>query len=227
MLLEESSIRAIFSEPSKRWCSRPALTRDTERAMSQADLPYITEPLFSNQYAAGFFDGEGCVSITYSKRRPWKSDPSKRILCFRMVVLIANTDRGIVELFRSRFGGSIDSSNAGHPDYHKTCFSWKLTGAELQLSFLRAIRPFTLVKGPRIDIGMDYLKTVGSGPGKRISQENWNLRIDCYNRLRVLNKRGNDKVHLQPPPDIPHRGNTIGRPTEAGRLRAARKAAHG
>lgn len=179
--------------------------------MSQADLPYITGPPFSNAYAAGFFDGEGCVSLFYMALRRWKSDPSKRIHGFRLVVVISNTDWQIIKLFRARFGGQAyqDMCRPAVPS-RKPIYTWRINGADLQTYFLRAILPFSLVKKAQVEIALKYLET-SVGAGRRVSQSSWDIRLICYKKMQALNKRGIGAGHKIEPRGVASKGNKMGR----------------
>jgi len=158
--------------------------------------------LLSASYCAGFFDGEGCVSLIYCKRRPWKSDPTKATNTFRLAVLVCNTDKSIIDIFVKQFGGSPYISNARKGTDHKTVYVWRAGGKENALSFLRFILPFCRVKKSQVKIAIKYLSTVPHA-GCHISEKDWRKRSECYMDLAAINKRGKGQGHKTPIPLSP------------------------
>jgi hypothetical protein len=90
----------------------------------------------TNEYAAGFFDGEGSVYI--SSGRPLKSGV-QYFLC----ASVNNTHRGIIEQFERRFGGSI--SRTGETKTKKGVWRLRLYSHEAE-SFLRLLLPHLILK---------------------------------------------------------------------------------
>jgi hypothetical protein len=161
--------------------------------------------MLSPIYAAGFFDGEGCISLMYCRRRAWKSDPSKVMYGFRLAVLVANTDREILDVLSARWGGHVTIGNPRRGTTHKAVHSWRLNGAETQQRFLAEIRPYARVKAKQIDLALDYLRTSGT-LGQRVSQKDWDVRIACYEALATLNRRGSQQRPLREVPSEPALG---------------------
>jgi hypothetical protein len=105
----------------------------------------------SAQWAAGFFDGEGHISIAARGRR-----------YHSLTVSAANTDRRPLEQLVELFGGKIlDQPKANR---WRLCFSWRLCGEEA-IAFLRAVRPYLVVKGEDADTAFAFYATVQRGPG--------------------------------------------------------------
>jgi hypothetical protein len=144
--------------------------------------------MLSPQYLAGFFDGEGMVSICYVRKRIWKSDPTKKTFGFRAVVGIANTHKPILELIKQEFGGDMYLNKRTNPNWQPV-WAWKLTGKNAQIKFLQFIEPFVVVKRQPVLLGLQYLSTVGK-IGSRTSQDDWDTRIAIHDQLRKLNRPG-------------------------------------
>jgi hypothetical protein len=160
----------------------------------------------SPQYVAGFFDGEGTVSLIFTKRRPWKRDPEKHVLGFRFVVGIANTDRPILKCLQTQFGGDLNLSKRENPNRrHKPVYAWKIVGADRQRTFLQTIAPFCVVKARHIAAGLEYLMTVTT-PGQRLDPDAWEVRLRVYAELRQLNQRGAEKEPRHTLPGSPSLG---------------------
>lgn len=145
--------------------------------------------MLTPDYVSGLFDGEGMASLIYTKRRAWKSDPSKQTLGFRFVVGISNTNEEILPLLRDQFGGDISVSTKAKKQHHKDVYSWKIGGAELQRQFLLTVQPTSIIKRRQIELGLRYLET-SVEPGKRVSPGAWNERLAIFAELREVNRRG-------------------------------------
>ena len=141
-------------------------------------------------YVAGLFDGEGTVALSYIKRCPWKSDPTKTTYGFKFQLALSNTDLSILEQLKSQFQGTIAKSNRQKvKPWHKNCWSWHLQSSRTQLHFLEAINPHILIKRPQIDLAFAYIETI-VGQGQRISESQWDERLRIHKALRALNRRG-------------------------------------
>lgn len=74
-------------------------------------------------YAAGFFDGEGAVSIL--RVRPRRSGKGRDI--YKVLVIVVNTNRPVLERFQGQFGGKLYKSNFKtkptywHPSFNGIC----------------------------------------------------------------------------------------------------------
>ena len=78
-------------------------------------------------YAAGFFDGEGAVSLSLQKGK-----------YLRVEVATSQNTIDVLLWYRRNFGGSI----YGSPE---RCFQWKIFG-EKAIDFLKLIQPYLFVK---------------------------------------------------------------------------------
>lgn len=134
------------------------------------------------RYVAGLFDGEGSVSIATSKR------PSGRPY-FYMRVRINMANRNIIEQLHKAYGGCVvktrPKGGVGHPIYN-----WQLSGRGAK-SFLLGIREHSICKREVIDIGLEFISTLGvdaysqGGVSDKINRRRSMLR----ELLMALNKR--------------------------------------
>lgn len=162
--------------------------------------------MISTEYIAGFFDGEGCVSLFYFALRKKKSDPSKKILGMRLVVLVSNTEPEVLRLIQAVYGGHLHISNKRRKATHKPVSSLRFSNAPDQRRFLAAILPFSITKREAIKIGLVYLQT-SKMSGHRPTQEEWTKRIECIEALKLINKRGDGQGHAIPVPPSPAKGH--------------------
>lgn len=98
-------------------------------------------------YFAGFFDGEGCISVTNPKRG--------------VRVVLTNTNLEVLEDFNKYFGvGKISMKKRTKKDiYNKPCYMWICwnRGAE---KFLNEIAPFLRIKKQECEIALEFSKTM-------------------------------------------------------------------
>lgn len=100
-------------------------------------------------YAAGFFDGEGSVSIM-------KSIATKTTSHLRMVVQIGNTNLDVLEYLQIMFGGWIHTRvREGN---RKTQYVLLLHSRQAE-SMLKQIKPYVKVKVKQIDLALDFQDT--------------------------------------------------------------------
>lgn len=102
--------------------------------------------MLSNEYVAGFFDGEGCVNITVRGK----------IRQVALRVTIVNTDAAILQELFETFGGTLTRPRSSNS-------RWKLFRAiewrgKYAISFLEKIQPFVTVKRPQIELAFEFWK---------------------------------------------------------------------
>ena len=88
-------------------------------------------------YAAGFFDGEGCISITKNGA---------------VDVRITNTAKSVLVKFQGLFGGTIGSRTQR---VNKTQYAFCLYG-ENAIDFIKVIKPFLIEKLPQAETVLEY-----------------------------------------------------------------------
>lgn len=144
--------------------------------------------MISPAYAAGLFDGEGCVHLRHQNLRPWKTDGTKHVSRFMLMITIANTNRDVLDVLQRCFGGYVTTTAMSRRQW-KTVFRWVLTGAGDQRRFLTAMSPHLIVKRRQVEIALQYLDTIGI-LGAHISEDVRHRRMAMIDELRFLNFRG-------------------------------------
>ena len=103
-------------------------------------------------WAAGFFDGEGCVMVEMSKS-------SACLHGFRTVlhVTVTQTSLPCLQLHLEKFGGAIVTSENRTPNGRRWAVQhrWVVRNEEA-LVFLRAIEPYAVVKKEQILAALKY-----------------------------------------------------------------------
>lgn len=100
-------------------------------------------------YMAGFFDGEGCISIFRSNtsRGPRRG--------FGLLIQVSNTNEGVVRWMQTTFGGTCYEGKR----YKTNCavqWKWHLCGKAAE-EVIRAIHPYLKIKGPEADVAIRFM----------------------------------------------------------------------
>ena len=102
----------------------------------------VIERKWFTAWAAGFFDGEGCIQIVLKRS---KGSPKK---LQELGIFISQKDRRPLALLKERFGGSLFWVHGG--------VSVLQLGPRAGEVFLRAIYPYSQVKREQIRIALDF-----------------------------------------------------------------------
>lgn len=99
-------------------------------------------------YVAGFFDGEGCVSV-------WSKGGKKGSYTFG--VIIVNTNPIPLGICKDIFGGSIYKETRGGP--RRPLWIWRCSYNKA-IKFINAILPYSIIKKPELEVALEYAKTL-------------------------------------------------------------------
>jgi hypothetical protein len=94
-------------------------------------------------YAAGFFDGEGCVTTA----------PGTSVRA-----TISNTNRPILDWFQLTFRGSVNNQHLPANPKHNVAWKWVLVAKPDVLGFLECVRPYLRVKATEADAAIEFLR---------------------------------------------------------------------
>ena len=100
----------------------------------------------SDQYFAGFVDGEGCVSIGTNK----SAYSGKRVHYLRLSV--HQLDKRPLDLLRERFGGSVNLNRTHKP---RPLWQWAVADNKA-LHALEALRDSLVVKREQAQLGIEF-----------------------------------------------------------------------
>jgi hypothetical protein len=81
----------------------------------------------TSEYAAGFFDGEGCISVNWNDN------------CPSIIVMVVNVHQGVLQQLEEKYRGH-------HCRRANGIFQWARTGKVVLLSFLHDILPHLVIK---------------------------------------------------------------------------------
>jgi hypothetical protein len=125
-------------------------------------------------YLAGYFDGEGCVSITSHGSMP------------QLTVTVQTSDKAILELFAECFGGRIRTINyrADKP-CKRQMYSWERYSSNGQI-VLEALLPWLRGKKEQATLA---LKMNYGLPRIKLVKEEWVNRLEILAAVKALNNR--------------------------------------
>lgn len=142
-------------------------------------------------WAAGFWEGEGCVQIAKSRN-------------YSLHVTLTNTKLLPLQKFLERWGGTIRVHGRGN-ERHSVSYRWSANNITAE-RFLRDIRPYVLFRSEQINIGIALMKNMARrgelNPssqrfgGGLLQAEEIAYREMLYLKLKALNKRGPDNQQL-------------------------------
>lgn len=146
------------------------------------------------RWLAGFFDGEGTVSISYKVNSNGKAE-------FKRYVALTNTKVDILNHIQSEFGGVVRQNSISKKDNNfKPCYQWR-GSSKVGNQFLYEIQNYLILKKEHCDLWFMFNQTVPEMSlgnfhgGLGVDTEFVQNRMCMVNRLKQLNQRGlNAKV---------------------------------
>lgn len=135
--------------------------------------------MFSLEYLAGFFDGEGCITTRGYERTEREKRPT-----IRPAVVVTNTNLAVLSEFKRRWNGQIYTRKA-LPN-HQTCYSWDLGRFALTEKFLLDLLPFLVVKRAQAELMLQLCARRQIGR-QRLSGEEIQFREGLRLQIQSLN----------------------------------------
>jgi hypothetical protein len=132
-------------------------------------------------YAAGYFDGEGTISI---HRRRGKYEKATFVLQLN----VGSTDPEPLYWLYENFGGRVRGPLRRPKENHKPIYFWQTATSSAE-SFLKEIYPYLIVKKKQADVALKLRATLGK-MGERASEETIRQREELKAELSRLNRRG-------------------------------------
>ena len=111
-------------------------------------------------YSAGFFDGEGSISIAPKRRKGCAPEE----MAFGLTLQVSQLDPRPLKFLSDRFGGAVCVKSAlGHTHL---MHDWRITGARAE-RFLRAVLPYLIHKKEQAEVALKYRDQVSGRPRGR------------------------------------------------------------
>jgi len=154
--------------------------------MKKWEKHFKTRELFL-AWAAGFFDGEGSVVVSSTKRN---AAPGREY-SFRLSCAIAQINAYPLELIHEEFGGSLSSTNL-HQSWRQTkrrIPTLNILGLKA-VNFLNEIHPYCIQKKDEVALAKTWLLKfeAGTNGGRRtkLTDDEYNARLAVRDGLRGL-----------------------------------------
>lgn len=154
--------------------------------------------MISPEYAAGFFDGEGCVSYLCMHRSESRIPEHKRkhrsrgtdYYEWHIRLTLSNTNLDVLLAFQDAWSGSITAHTANGRNC-KIIHQWSVGGHKGE-RFALAIIPYSIVKRKQIELFLAFRATVGLGGQRGINKdsETFNKRNEIGMQIIALNRKG-------------------------------------
>lgn len=110
-------------------------------------------------WAAGFFDGEGCIAIVKPRGT------------YQIRAMVNQVDPRPLELLRSRFGGGLHKRERGPDSPSRDIYAWQISCQKAE-AFLRAIRPYLTVKAEQVNRALAFQeRRLPRGQGHSVEYE--------------------------------------------------------
>ena len=163
-----------------------------------AQRPIVEPSELDKAYAAAYIDGEGCITLAYSRSR------AKSRAAYVPMILVSSVGLAPLEFLRDRWGGSIrlnhrrERRRRDRVVNERPVYTWGLASRMVE-SMLHDIRPYLLLKGSQADLIFDYYRFVGlgwrvakkGGPGYLpVPEHEVERRDGIYAEIHRLNRRG-------------------------------------
>ena len=132
------------------------------------------------EYLAGYFDGEGSITIRVNKnvKRPYH-----QLRC-----TMGTTDKVVLNLFKSVYGGSLYAVKKYH-DHYKQKWQWEVSSKKA-LDFLLIVHPLLIEKQLQAETGIkfhrDLILPIKSSPGNPVPTVIAKQRDRAMQHLRHL-----------------------------------------
>lgn len=126
-------------------------------------------------YIAGIMDGEGCIGLYFR--------PERRHI--KPLIRIVNTNREIIDMLATEFGGYITITKAD--GIRKEKYTWSLTNLKSIQNFLSTIYSYLTIKRPQATKMLMWCEYRLNGSyNKKYTERDLQL-IDEY---KIMNQRG-------------------------------------
>ena len=103
-------------------------------------------PIAISAYAAGLFDGEGCVDIYKASVSKASKSPS-----FMLRVVITQKQGEIMNWLENKFGGAVQLSKRSD----NYIYRWDIR-SQAAKRFLLLIQPYVLIKKEQVNLAIEY-----------------------------------------------------------------------
>lgn len=139
--------------------------------------------MFSIEYLAGFFDGEGCIDVQRVL------DPQKRGRLYvrpRVRVGLAANGRYLLEMLQAQYGGHLRDRTSNNPKQQNSA-SWEMLSGKDMRRFLEPLVPHLVIKREQAKLALWWLDNATSkGCGGSYTHDLTPMRQAFCDELRAM-----------------------------------------
>lgn len=144
--------------------------------------PQISDDPSHLAYAAGIVDGEGSIGIRYLHKVGVKEKKYHGLN-----VRVTSTAPELINWLKEHFGGSVTIRTRSNALNQAAYSNWYLLSRHAD-AFLKAIRPYMIVKGPQADLATELQSTMQNG-AVRLTPELIARREEIRHEIMRLNRQ--------------------------------------
>ena len=131
-------------------------------------------------WAAGFFDGEGCIRINKARRKEGRTT-------YNLQIFVRQVDPKPIYKLRDLFGfGAIsyrERSVDSNPNA-RAIYTWSTAGPKA-IEVLTALYPFLVTKSEQAEIAFEFQSTINQN-GKKLTPEQVEYRESVFQKIKDL-----------------------------------------
>lgn len=125
----------------------------------------IEPTAIDHAYAAGLFDGEGCVMIARARSGTAPRGSTTKRIYHRLDLSVGQVDRRPLLWLQTRYGGRIDPVPKKRGIGEQLCWQWRL-GPRAAEMFLRQVLPYLIVKREQAEVALTFRATIATERGQ-------------------------------------------------------------
>jgi len=125
-------------------------------------------------YLAGFFDGEGCITIIKGKNHMGNVQYSLR-------AIVSNTNDYVLQMYEFSFGGRIQKRKYKKPGW-RDCYAWELSSTRAY-EFLKCVYPYLTIKKAQADLAFAFQENQSKYDGSNLKLRDEELSIREAQRI--------------------------------------------
>jgi hypothetical protein len=135
--------------------------------------------MITPEWLAGFFDGEGCLTIARSRGTH-----------FTPQAVLTNTDLRVLKLIQEAFGGTLHAR--GNPKRWNEAYTLVFSGTPETRRFLEIIRPFLVLKKDEVEFFLAaWTNEVNGKQARRVTPDVLEARERIKQELSAMKLRNN------------------------------------
>jgi hypothetical protein len=138
-------------------------------------------------YIAGFFDADGCITVSSSKSESLKYERN-----FRATFLIVNTDEKIIYWIRDTVGAGscyiVRKYNKKHPNW-RPVHRYQISGPGCR-ELIDKLIPFVRIKKDRLELAKNMVAEGHKNIGGCRTQAQYDAQHSAWQQIKQLNRRG-------------------------------------